>query len=174
MSKTPSDKYLHFTVSLLKGSAALDALQEDALKHHMLDHPGQLIALRLTEYYEMMNKGIVQPVIRIPAVTIPFEPPADEEATAKAAVSPSAPSPVVPPPQAAPAVPTTPVAPAPLSRPRLPTETEAGPGITQTAHMRALQAQQQQQRQSGAVDVVFAPSAADQNADEAADYWTAL
>ena len=32
----------------------------------MIDHPGQLIALRLTEYYELISQGIVQPGTQIP------------------------------------------------------------------------------------------------------------
>ncbi len=55
-----SEKYLYFNVGLLKNSHALDALWQDALKHHMIDQLGQLIALRLTEYYEVMDKGILQ------------------------------------------------------------------------------------------------------------------
>lgn len=56
MSQSSSDKFLFFTVGLLKGSEALEALRQDAVKHHMIDNPGQLIALRLTEYYELMSQ----------------------------------------------------------------------------------------------------------------------
>ncbi len=55
------EKYLYFNVGLLKNSFALDALWQDALKYHMIDQPGKLIALRLTEYYEMMARGILHP-----------------------------------------------------------------------------------------------------------------
>src|ERR671924_1793294 len=55
------EKYLYFTVGLLKNSFALDALSQDALKYHLIDQPGKLIALRLTEYYEMMARGNLQP-----------------------------------------------------------------------------------------------------------------
>ncbi len=48
------EKYLYFTVGLLKDSSTLDALWQDALKYHMIDQPGKLIALRLTEHYEMI------------------------------------------------------------------------------------------------------------------------
>lgn len=68
MSHTSSDRYLYFTVGLLKDSFALEELRQDAIKHHMIEQPGQLIALRLTEYYEMMTKGVVQPVVRVPAI----------------------------------------------------------------------------------------------------------
>jgi hypothetical protein len=60
-----ADKYLYFNVGLLKGSPALEALRQDALKYHMIDHPGQLIALRLTEYYEIMNRGLLPPVASV-------------------------------------------------------------------------------------------------------------
>jgi len=51
------ERYLYFTVALLKDSVALDALWQDALKYHMIDQPGKLIAIRLTEYYEIMAGG---------------------------------------------------------------------------------------------------------------------
>ena len=65
MSQNP-EKYLYFTVGLLKNSFALDALRRDALKYHMVDQPDQLIALRLTEYYELMAGGVLPPSIRVP------------------------------------------------------------------------------------------------------------
>ncbi len=61
-----SDKYLYFHVGLLKNSFALDALRQDALKYHMIDQPDQLIALRLTEYYELMAEGVLPPGIGVP------------------------------------------------------------------------------------------------------------
>jgi hypothetical protein len=60
MSQDP-EKYLYFKVGLLKNSFALDALRQDALKYHMIDQPDQLIALRLTEYYELMAGGVMLP-----------------------------------------------------------------------------------------------------------------
>ena len=57
MSQSSSDKFMYFTVGLLKSSEALEALRQDAVKHHMIDNPGQLIALRLTEYYESLSQG---------------------------------------------------------------------------------------------------------------------
>lgn len=51
-----SEKYVYFTVGLLKDSFALEALQADALKHHMIDQPARLIALRLTEYYDLLTR----------------------------------------------------------------------------------------------------------------------
>lgn len=55
------EKYLYFNVGLLKNSFALDALWQDAMKYHLVDQPGKLIALRLTEYYEMIGRGILHP-----------------------------------------------------------------------------------------------------------------
>lgn len=52
-----SEKYLYFTIGLLKHSSTLEALWQDALKYHMIDQPGKLIALRLTEYYDMIAQG---------------------------------------------------------------------------------------------------------------------
>jgi hypothetical protein len=55
------ERYLYFTVALLKDSGALDALWQDALKYHMIDQPGKLIAMRLTEYYETKANSIMPP-----------------------------------------------------------------------------------------------------------------
>lgn len=55
------ERYLYFTVALLKDSNALDALWQDALKYHMIDQPGKLIAMRLTEYYEIKASGMISP-----------------------------------------------------------------------------------------------------------------
>ncbi|MBV9230563.1 MAG: hypothetical protein JOZ18_14735 [Chloroflexi bacterium] len=71
MSQDP-EKYLYFTVGFLKHSFALDALWQDALQHHMVDHPAQLIALRLTEYYELRARGMVNAATSMPpAATMP-------------------------------------------------------------------------------------------------------
>ena len=61
-----SEKYHYFNVGLLKNSFALDALRQDALKYHMIDQPDQLIALRLTEYYELMAGGVLPVGIAVP------------------------------------------------------------------------------------------------------------
>jgi hypothetical protein len=41
---------------LLKSSFALEALKADAMKHHMIEQPAKLIALRLTEYYDLLAR----------------------------------------------------------------------------------------------------------------------
>jgi hypothetical protein len=51
-----SEKYQYFTVGLLKSSFALEALKADAAKHHMIEQPARLIALRLTEYYDLLAR----------------------------------------------------------------------------------------------------------------------
>jgi hypothetical protein len=55
-----AEKYHYFKVGLLKDSYALEALWQDALRYHMINQPAQLIALRLTEYYELMRKDPAQ------------------------------------------------------------------------------------------------------------------
>ena len=50
------EKYRYIDVGLERGSWALVMFEEDARKHHMSDQPGKLLALRLTEYYELKNK----------------------------------------------------------------------------------------------------------------------
>ncbi|MGZ3624556.1 MAG: hypothetical protein ACXVDN_21255 [Ktedonobacteraceae bacterium] len=51
-----TEKYQYFTVGLLKSSFALEALKADAAKHHMVEQPARLIALRLTEYYDLLTR----------------------------------------------------------------------------------------------------------------------
>src|SRR5579883_2050436 len=66
------ERYLYFTVALLKDSAALDALWQDALKYHMIDQPGKLIAMRLTEYYEIKANGMMPPTTDSPTTARPM------------------------------------------------------------------------------------------------------
>src|SRR6266700_8216839 len=65
------EKYLYFTVGLLKNSSTLDALWQDALKYHMIDQPGKLIALRLTEHYERMAQGSLHTDATISITALP-------------------------------------------------------------------------------------------------------
>jgi len=57
------DKYVYIAtrVALLKGSWALEKFDQDAKHHHMVDQPGKLVALRLTEYYELLERLSLQP-----------------------------------------------------------------------------------------------------------------
>ena len=53
-----SDKYTSICgrVSLMRNSWALQRFVDDAEMHHMDDQPGKLVALRLTEYYEIVER----------------------------------------------------------------------------------------------------------------------
>jgi hypothetical protein len=151
MSQNAADKYLYFSVGFLKNSSALEALRDDALKHHMVDQPGQLIALRLTEYYEMMTQGIVQPVVRVPAVTRPANENLQENE----------------PPVMSERIPRSP-APHVFQQPFSSTQYAEGNELNRqlSSKMRAVQPNRE--------NIVPASRDADQNADEAADYWSTL
>jgi hypothetical protein len=53
-----TEKYEYFTVGLLKNSFTLEVLEADARKHHMIENPARLIALRLTEYYDLLARAM--------------------------------------------------------------------------------------------------------------------
>lgn len=147
MSQNSSDKYIYFSVGLLKNSSALEALRQDALKHHMIDQPGRLIALRLTEYYEMMNEGIVQPVVKVPAMFVPVSEGKEENEQTQQSPANSTPQ---------------------VNQPTMPVHTAGSNAFIRqlTGKLRALQ-------QNG--DNIIATSRdAEQNADDAADYWSTL
>lgn len=145
------DQYVQFTIKLLKGSFALNALWQDALNYHMIDQPEKLIALRLTEYYEMISRGGPRPV----------------SAT-------SAPSPLPP----------TPSPVQTSSNGHTPPPASPGAGVPpdqqQTAAIRMPRVQRAQPAETrpleSASDIVVGASTqvVEQNADEAADYWTPL
>jgi len=61
-----TEKYQYFTVGLERGSWALERIKADAKKHHMSDQPGKLIALRLTEYYELLERGALHAFASVP------------------------------------------------------------------------------------------------------------
>jgi hypothetical protein len=64
-----NEKYFYINrVGLTKGSWALRKFEEDAERHHMLDQPGKLAALRLTEYYELLERLNAAPgaIVSIP------------------------------------------------------------------------------------------------------------
>jgi hypothetical protein len=180
MSQAPTDKFLYFTVGLLKDSDALEALRQDAVKHHMIDNPGQLIALRLTEYYEMMNEGIVQPVIRVPAIMSPVETLANlqgEKHVSAPLPSPAAPVSNVEIASASPSYEAQVQQGSPSQagqngrfvQPSQPMQspTYGSPPVSQvTGRMRALMKEGD--------TIVSTSSNADQNADDAADYWSVL
>jgi hypothetical protein len=59
-------RYRYFSVGLERGSWALVQVEADARKHHMSDQPGKLIALRLTEYYELLERGSLHALAGVP------------------------------------------------------------------------------------------------------------
>jgi hypothetical protein len=61
-----TEKYQYFTVGLERDSWALERFKADAKKHHMSDQPGKLIALRLTEYYELLERGAQHAFTSVP------------------------------------------------------------------------------------------------------------
>ena len=151
------DQYVQFTIRLLKGSFALNALWQDALNYHMIDQPEKLIALRLTEYYEMVTRGTARL-----APAMPVAPPA---------------SPIAPP--------VSPIAPTPASsNGHTPLPATPGGGIPPeqqpTAAIKMPRIQRSQVVESRPAepvsDIVSSADAqvVEQNADEAADYWTPL
>ena len=66
-----TEKYQYFTVGLERGSWALERIKADAKKHHMSDQPGKLIALRLTEYYELLERGALHALASVPLSSAP-------------------------------------------------------------------------------------------------------
>lgn len=144
------DQYVQFTIKLLKGSFALNALWQDALNYHMIDQPEKLIALRLTEYYEMVARGASRPVPALPAIPpSPAPPPALPGANGHT------------PPPATPGG-------------------SVSPDQQPTAALKMPRLQRPQAMESRPVeavnDIVTSADAqvVEQNADEAADYWTPL
>lgn len=175
MSQASSEKFLYFTVGLLKGSAALEALRQDATKYHMIDHPGQLIALRLTEYYETINQGQAEPAAQAPTVKVSpaTETTAGHEQAVELSQRPASIS--FPPPSA----PFTNVQPQPASMGQSHSRLAGYPDAASidtteptnthnqlTGKMRALRREND--------NIVAVSSAAEQNADDAADYWSTL
>jgi hypothetical protein len=131
----------------------------------MIDNPGQLIALRLTEYYEMINQGIAQAAVHAPATksSPEDETPAGHEQTSTAETH--------TPQRSVPVSSTS----AGQSYGRLPanarvpstnySETTVVVGQI-TGKMRALRLENE--------NILSVSSDAEQNADEAADYWSTL
>lgn len=62
-------KYRYLTVGLAWDSEVLERLEADASKHQMGDQLAKMIALRITEYYELVKRGVV-----VPGITVLTEP----------------------------------------------------------------------------------------------------
>lgn len=209
MSQSSSDKFLYFTVGLLKGTEALEALRQDAVKHHMIDNPGQLIALRLTEYYESLSRGqgVQQAAAPRGPLSLEAEQPRAEQRLADRTSatewrSAPAPTPSAPAFEVSPAAPATPAAQthvqpymqqsAPTAQPakyaqqytqsqttaRTPAQSSAGGQSPQPSAYGSVQRNQVTGRMRALLrdgdGIVSTSTNADQNADEAADYWSTL
>lgn len=159
------EQYVQFTIKLLKGSFALNALWQDALNYHMIDQPEKLIALRLTEYYEMISRGAarpgpgpaMQPMQQIQAGPMP--------------------APALPSPASHNGhnghIPSTPASPSVYyTSDQQPTEAIRIPRLQRSQPLE----NQGQESSEPVSDIVSSASAqvVEQNADEAADYWAPL
>ncbi len=71
MAKDPV-KNRYYNVGIARGSYAERRLMEDAALHHMEDQPAKLIALRLTEYYQLVDRGIIVPGAAAGAIPFPI------------------------------------------------------------------------------------------------------
>lgn len=149
------DQYVHFTIKLLKGSFTLGALWQDALKYHMVDQPDKLIALRLTEYYELLTKGILRPgpsIQGVPATPAPGAP-------ANSGLS------IMP----APSFPGN--DPVPQHSPVPPSQADAR---GQAPLPERTDGHQSRIDMSSDIVVSASSSSAEENAEEAADYWSIM
>ncbi|HVU66609.1 MAG TPA: hypothetical protein VHD63_05755 [Ktedonobacteraceae bacterium] len=147
------DQYLQFTIKLLKGSFALSALWQDALNYHMIDQPEKLIAMRLTEYYELIARGTLRPGPSAVGTPNPPAPPS----IAPAGNTPAPPSLPASNPSGRMATPLPPVN-------NNFTPRSASPQPLEEVHLNHEN------------DIVTRSSAlvVEQNADDAADYWSPL
>jgi hypothetical protein len=190
MSSDTEEKYLYFKVGLLKDSFALEALWQDALRYHMVDQPAKLIAMRLTEYYELTNKGPMQPRATAPMPTISpvfidrenkedAETPTSSTPAIRPSVTspPAAHPPVVHPaahppvvhPAAHPPV-VHPAAHPPVVHPATHLSTTPAPNTTPDNYNPNVSTTAHERGESS----LTVSAEVDQNAEEAADYWSLL
>ncbi len=60
-----TEKYRYLNVGLGWDSWVLSRLLQDAEMHQMADQPAKLAALRLTEYYRLVERGIIEPGVTV-------------------------------------------------------------------------------------------------------------
>jgi len=60
-----TEKYRYLNVGLGWDSWVLSQLLQDAEMHQMADQPAKLAALRLTEYYRLVERGIIEPGVTV-------------------------------------------------------------------------------------------------------------
>jgi hypothetical protein len=197
-----TEKYLYFKVGLLKDSFALEALWQDALRYHMIDQPAKLIAMRLTEYYELTKKGPVHSTENIPMPMAPTASTSVPTAPATSTLAPTALTASTPVPTAPTAltastpVPTafsdrgnkeeieTPTSSTPTIRPPATSSPFAYPPVVRPAAHPATSALNTKVTSTTGDQASAVPSEGelslavssevDQNAEEAADYWSLL
>jgi hypothetical protein len=165
-----TEKYLYFKVGLLKDSFALEALWQDALRYHMIDQPAKLIAMRLTEYYELTNKGPMQSRATIPTPTAATPTPATsagfiDRENKEDIETPTSSTPAIRPP-----VTSSPVAYPPVVRPIA--HPPATPALNTKPTSTTVDPAGVIHREGETSLAVSAE--VDQNAEEAADYWSLL
>ena len=90
-------KYRYLTVGLAWDSGVLQSLESDANKHQMGDQLAKMIGIRLTEYYELVKRGVV-----VPGITVLAEP--SEPTTAPVLITDARKSIAPPPPSSEPMV----------------------------------------------------------------------
>jgi hypothetical protein len=61
------ERYRYVDVGLERSSWVLARFEEDARRHQMSDQPGKLVALRLTEYYELKQEREAPSAREIPS-----------------------------------------------------------------------------------------------------------
>ena len=168
-----TEKYLYFKVGLLKDSFALEALWQDALRYHMIDQPAKLIAMRLTEYYELTKKGPVQSTATTPmpaattptTATTPTSKAFSDRENKEDIETPTSSSPAIRPPATS-----SPAAQPPAVRPVA--HPPATPALSTKVSSTTVD-QAGALHREGEVSLTVS-SEVDQNAEEAADYWSLL
>jgi hypothetical protein len=163
MSSDTEEKYLYFKVGLLKDSFALEALWQDALRYHMIDQPAKLIAMRLTEYYELTNKGPMQPRATAPMPTI--SPVFIDRENKEDAETPTSSTPAI-----RPSVTSPPAAHPPVVHPATHLSTTPAPNTTPDNYNPNVSTTAHERGESS----LTVSAEVDQNAEEAADYWSLL
>lgn len=155
-----TEKYLYFKVGLLKDSFALEALRQDALRYHMIDQPAKLIAMRLTEYYELTKKGPAHSTSSMPMPTALSDRENSDRGNKEDIETPTSSTSAIRPPAARPPVVR------PVTRP-LATPAPSTKATSTTAD------QADAPHPEGEASITVS-SEVDQNAEEAADYWSLL
>ncbi len=156
-----TEKYHYFKVGLLKDSFALETLWQDALRYHMIDQPAKLIAMRLTEYYELTNKSAMpsRATMHQPTTILPMFTDTEDAET------PTSSTPVIRPP-----VTSNPTVHPPVARP---VEHLSKPSALNTQLANPANNPPSDVHQGDETSLTVSAEV-DQNAEEAADYWSLL